>query len=284
MSETYHANSATFELPKRLKDKTVHMFTLTDDGPNEFSMVISHADVNPDEELEDFGNRLLAEFGRALPRFQLRGMSEREIDGRPAMELAYSWRNDGHFMHQRQIIVFVQGPKEGTVQAMMIGGTCLNAFTDEWNAALDEFLGTVKLRNPVAARRAPPPAVLKVVNPSGLPIVFAYSERRRMLHVYPNASEACRRTDSREVARDAWAFFDGDGEPLAYHFENGALPATQWDKPGTYTLAPGPADGPRLRDQLHHVALMYTSGDDHRFADVDDLRRHLARVVSAPGT
>ena len=54
----YHANHATFELPAQLKDKTMHMFTLRDDGPSEFNVVVSHADVKPEERLDQFGERL----------------------------------------------------------------------------------------------------------------------------------------------------------------------------------------------------------------------------------
>ncbi|WP_431476733.1 DcrB-related protein [Massilia eburnea] len=64
----YHTNSATFELPAQLKDKSMHMFVMRDDGPSEFSVVITHADVPAEESLADFGDRLHKELGRALPR------------------------------------------------------------------------------------------------------------------------------------------------------------------------------------------------------------------------
>ncbi|MFP5394252.1 MAG: DcrB-related protein, partial [Gammaproteobacteria bacterium] len=156
MSDTqlYHANHATFELPAQLKDKTMHMFTLKDDGPSEFSVVVSHADTQPEEQLEEFGDRLVKELTRALPKFQLRAMKERSIDGSPAVELAYSWRNEGHFMHQRQAMTLVQGPRPGSTQALMIAATCLEAFSDEWNAAFDGILDSMKLRRPLSAAPA----------------------------------------------------------------------------------------------------------------------------------
>jgi hypothetical protein len=272
----YHANSATFELPGRLKDKTMHMFTLSDDGPSDFSMVISHADTQPGEQLQDFGTRLMTELGRALPRFQLRTMTERTLDGTPAIELEYSWRNDGNFMHQRQVVGLVEGAAEGSVQAILIAATCLKPFTDEWNAAFDDVLGSVKLRRPLAA---PPPAPVEtpaVVNPSGLPIVFAFSDRRRMLQVYANAEEACRRADAREVEQRAWDFFDADGEPLAASF---AIAGTPWGQPGTFALAPSThAGAARLRDHLDHVAVLQSGEAAAQFATVADIRRHLART------
>lgn len=280
----HHANSATFELPERLKDKTMHMFTLSDDGPSEFSMVISHADTQPGEQLQDFGTRLTTELGRALPRFQLRTMGQRLLDGTPAIELAYSWRNDGNFMHQRQVIGLVQGAAEGSVQAILIAATCLKPFTDEWNATFDQVLDSVKLRRPLAGEPAVAPAgpendVPAVVNPSGLPFVFAFSERRRMLQVYASADEACRKADAREVDQQAWNFFDADGEPLAASL---AYNAAQWGAPGAVALTPSlDAGAPRLRELLHRVAVLHTSGAAAQFATVADIRRHLAAVIGA---
>lgn len=247
-------------------------------------MVISHADTQPGEQLEDFGSRLVSELGRALPRFQLRTMTERTLDGTPAIELAYSWRNDGNFMHQRQVIGLVEGAAEGSVQAMLIAATCLKPFTDEWNAAFDDILASVKLRRPLAGPpvAAPTPAeVPAIVNPSGLPFVFAYSERRRMLQVYASLEEACRKADAREVEQQAWDFFDADGEPLVARF---AVPnaSTLWGKPGAFTLAPcAEPHAPRLRDHLQHVAVMQTSEQAAQFNTVADVRRHLARALGA---
>jgi hypothetical protein len=244
-------------------------------------MVISHADTQPGEQLQDFGTRLMTELGRALPRFQLRAMAERTLDGSPAIELAYSWRNDGHFMHQRQVIALVEGPVEGSVQAILIAATCLQPFTDEWNATFDEVLGSVTLRRPLASVPAAPVETPVVVEPSGLPFVFAFSERRRMLQVYASADEACRRADPREVDQQAWFFFDADGEPLAPGF---AIPnaGTLWGAPGSFSLAPAPQPGaPRLDEHLHRVAVLSTSDAAAQFATVADIRRHLARVTGA---
>jgi len=277
----YHINSATFELPDRLKDKTVHMFTLSDDGPSEFSVVVSHADTQPGEQLQDFGTRLVAELGRALPRFQLRVVSERQLDGTPAIELAYSWRNDGHFMHQRQVIALVEGATPGSVQAILVAATCLAPFTDEWNAAFDQMLDSVALRRPLAGPPVSPPALVDavaIVQPSGMAIVFAFSERRRMLTIYASADEACRKADAREVAHQAWAFYDADGEPLKAHL----VDALVWGQKESFALAPSQQTGvPRLRDQLPHVGVLNSSAAAPRLNTVADIRRHLARVIGA---
>lgn len=265
----YHTNAASFKLPAKLKDKSMHMFTLKDDGPSDFSMVMSHADTEPGEQVDDFANRLLQELGKALPKFQLKGMNQRTLDNSPAVELTYSWRNDGIFMHQRQVIALMGGPVEGSTQALLVAATCPKGFSDEWNATFDEVLGSVKLRRPLAGARG------QQVIPAALQCVFALSERRRTLHVFADRDEACRKIDAREVEQDAWAFFDGDGQRLTPSF---VVPnsGTLFRKPGSYVLADAPPDsGPALVDSLQHAAVLQSAVPDLPFASVAEVHEHL---------
>ncbi|QYF95825.1 DcrB-related protein [Massilia sp. PAMC28688] len=285
MPQLYHANYATFELPERLLDKSVHMFTLNDHGPSDFNIVISQAETQAGEQLEEFGSRLVAELGRSLPRFELRSMTNRLLGGSPAVELVYSWRKDGNFMHQRQVITLTHGAGEDSVQAILIAATCLKPFTDEWNCMFDQMLASFTLRRPLAGAVPMPiaaPAPVEhppITNPSGLPLVFTYSERRRMLVVHPDQEHACRKTDAREVEQDAWEFYDADGEPLTASFAISNA-STLWGKPSEYQLAPsGQPHAPRLRDRLDHVAVLHTTDAAPKLATVADIRQHLARAI-----
>ncbi|WP_426170635.1 DcrB-related protein [Pseudoduganella sp. R-34] len=271
----YHTNSATFELPAPLKDKSMHMFVVRDDGPSEFSVVITQADVQREESLADFGDRLQKELGRALPRFQLRGLKECQVGGSPAIELAYSWRKDGNFMHQRQAIVLVEGPAPGTRQAMMVAATCLNAFSDEWNAAFDGLLASMTLRNPLSVAAAAPKRKVVVATQ---PYTFALSARRRSLHVFANQGEACRRTDPREVELETWAFFDAAGNRLQPHFTapNSYDPGLR--NTGMYQLAAhSDPDAATLLDNLHLAAIYDPPMDIPGLPHLDAVRSFLER-------
>lgn len=255
----YHTNNATFELPAQLKDKSMHMFAIKDDGPSEFSVVMSQADIDPEESLADFGDRLLKELGRALPRFHLSGMKDIEVGGSPAMELAYSWRKDGNFMHQRQAVVLVEGAAPGSRQAMMITATCLAAFSDEWNAAFEGLLSSITLRKPLSVKAAAPKR--KAVTATQ-PYIFALSPRRRSLHVYATQAEACRKTDPREVELDTWHFFDAAGNRLQAHFTapNSYDPGLR--NTGMYQLAAHPdPEATTLLDNLHLAAIFDPPSD-----------------------
>ena len=273
-STQYRTNLATFALPAQFKDKTMHMFTLSDSGPSDFSVVISHADAGPDDTLASFSARLLRELESALPQFALARSKERQLDGAAAIELQYSWRSEGSALHQRQLITLVPGAQPNTHQAMMIGATCLRAFTAEWNAAFDGILDSMRLRHHAEAA---PAASTTAAAAAGT--VFALSERRRTLHTFIDHDEACRKTDAREVEQDAWAFFDAAGAPLQPDF---VVPnsGTLWRKPGTYVLAAQSHDGAAtLRDRLHQAAVFVAGSPEVPYASIAEVKAHLDQIA-----
>jgi hypothetical protein len=238
------------------------MFTLNGDGPSDFSLVISYADIQRGEKLKDFSGRLVAELRRALPEFQLRSMTERVLDGSEAVELAYSWRNDGHLMHQRQAIAFVGGTLPDSARAMLVAATCLKPFNEEWHGTFDNILASMKLRksaNGDGAHELASSDAAPAVAAEGY--VFVLSERRRMLRAFVNSDEACRHTDPREVEQDAWTFFDESGARLYPKF---IVPntGTLWRKAGSYVLESRtelPSVG--LRDCLHLAAIFQVGAE-----------------------
>lgn len=264
----YRTNHATFELPPELKDKTMHVFTLNPDGPSDFNVVISHAEAQPDDTLEQFGERLVKELEKALPLFHWAESERRVVDGGPALELAYSWFSEGKYLHQRQVIILMPGNEPDTVQAMLIGATCLRAFSKQWNAAFDALLDSIKLRRPPGGPDAQADA---------LPTVFALSERRRTLYAFADQDEACRKIDAREVEKDAWAFFDAAGTPLHARF---VVPnsGTLWRSGGAYVLEARPAQAAiPLSECIAQAALFVPGGPDVPFATIADVQAHLAQ-------
>jgi len=273
----HRTNHVSFELPTRLKDKTVHMFSLTDSGPSDFNVVISHAEAGPEETLADFKDRLLQELEKSLPKFLHAGTRERLLDGSPAIELAYSWRSEGKFLHQRQLITLVPGATPGTRTALMIGATCLRAFNDEWKAAFEGILGSMKLRHQGEQDSASASDALAPAAPA----VFAVSERRRTLHAFLDHEEACRKIDAREVEQDAWTFFDAAGDRL---YPNFVVPnsGTVWRKAGTYVLEARPQlAGASLRDSLNGLTVFVQGSPAVPFNSIAAVQAHLDKLAGA---
>ncbi|NHZ35824.1 DcrB-related protein [Massilia rubra] len=272
----YHADHAIFELPAQLKDKTMHVFTLGDEGPSEFSVVMSHADAQGDDSLVNFANRLVGELGKALPGFRLMSTLELSLDNTPAIELDYRWRSEGIMMHQRQVMAMIPGAESGAVQALLIAATCRSAFTDAWNDAFDEMLDSVRLRHNNASGAG---AALKAAAPLAS-TVFALSERRRTLHAFADHDEACRKIDAREVEQDAWRFFDAAGTPLHPDF---VVPnsGTLWRKAGSYVLERRPERAaPSLRTQLYQASMFVAGSPLVRLSSIAEVQAMLAQSAS----
>jgi hypothetical protein len=64
--ERFQTNELSFVRPESFKDKTFHIFTLTDLGPSPFSLVISRSVVAADTDLETVAQQLLAELEKTL--------------------------------------------------------------------------------------------------------------------------------------------------------------------------------------------------------------------------
>jgi hypothetical protein len=210
-----------------------------------------------------------------LPRFQLKAMTERTVDGAPALELAYSWRNEAGFMHQRQVITLVQGSTPGTIEAMLIAATCLREFSDEWSAAFDAIVASIKLRRPLAqaphtAAAAPAPA---------LATIFALSEPRKTLHVFADKYEAGSKLSASDVNENHWEFYDADGTRLRAHVTraNGGLSLLR--PAGTLTLErAAEPQGPALGERLHLAQYIQASSASVPFYSLTEVRAHLDRA------
>lgn len=141
----YHTNELIFDLPEILKDKTHHIFTVSEEGPSPFNLVISKLDVGLEDTLESYGARLAAEVAKALPNFQLIGSGLIMVAGQPSWGLEYRWQNQGQWLHQRQASLF-QYPEPGRKQAIQVTATVAGEFTDEWKQMLSLILGSIRLR------------------------------------------------------------------------------------------------------------------------------------------
>jgi hypothetical protein len=213
-TRTHELNELSFELPVALNDKTVHVFALTDDGPNEFNLVISRAKVGIDDTLEEFADRLTAELKRALPKFQLKRRQEARIDNSPAIELFYSWSNQGVQMQQRQTVTLVQSAIAEEPEALMVAATCAEVFNDHWHATYDGMLATMKLRRPWPPTTLPTHSSDGNADVGALPRFGFALSRDGTLHVTAVVGELSALAGSEPSVVRLWKFYRHDGQAL----------------------------------------------------------------------
>ena len=145
----YNLDEASFDLHPSLKDRTVNQFIINDNGPSDFSFVISRAEDFAETTVDAFARWLAEELRKALPKFALLNKRALVVDGSAAMELYYTWRNGDSEMHQRQVAVFVQSGSPERSKALLLTGTSHGAFKDEWNQAFETMLGSMRLHAPL---------------------------------------------------------------------------------------------------------------------------------------
>lgn len=203
----YQMNDASIELPARFKDKTLHLFTVDDAGKSPFTFVVSRAQTEPGDTVDTFVTRLVGEMRKTFLRFQLKQLSNREIDGETAREIEYQWVSDGTLLHQRQTVVFQPLDGTGARQAISLIGTCQKGFTPEWAQEYDGLVGSVKLKR---AERAFTPTALE---PSAPGIVFVLHEKTKTLYSVASMAELFRH-DIKEMFEGV-TFYDAKGAALA---------------------------------------------------------------------
>ncbi len=217
-SRPYELDEASLALPCELKDKTNHLFTISDQGPSPFNLVVSRHEVPTEESLFEVADRISAELKKALPKFQLKRREECALDGQPAIELFYAWVQKGTVLQQRQTITLVkawhQADEDPRPQALMISATCANGFTPQWNAMYEQVLASVQIRRPWVISEEPPQSSieedLSPVSPGAPGYVFAL--RQSVLRVFAGPEQATAEISVQEAG--TWKFYDTHGQPM----------------------------------------------------------------------
>ncbi|AKT32864.1 DcrB-related protein [Pseudomonas syringae pv. actinidiae] len=146
--ERFQTNELSFIRPEGFKDKTFHVFTLTDLGPSPFSVVIGRSVVEPDADLESMAQQLLTELGKTLSHLDwLEPLFPTQVAGIDARQVEFRWRQQGQPVHQLQLI-FLHRDEQGQTLLMQITGTSNNvsAMTPEERAAFFSIVETLELR------------------------------------------------------------------------------------------------------------------------------------------
>lgn len=146
MASRYQFNEGHFQLPAGLRDRTVHMFAVDDEGPSEFTLVVTRASQVEEHSVDAFAQRLSKELRRGLSRFEMKSDLPRVVGGSAARDLAYTFRSEDQVLHQRQVVLLTQGV-EGERNALQVIATSPKALTPEWAERFEALLDSMVLRD-----------------------------------------------------------------------------------------------------------------------------------------
>ena len=150
--ERFHTNELSFVRSPGFKDKTFHVFTLTDIGPSPFSLVVGRSQVEHNADLETVAQQLLGELKKSLTHLEwIEPVTPTEVAGVDARRVEFRWRQQGKPVHQLQLI-FLHHDEHLQPLLIQITGTSNNpkGMTFEERAQFDALVQTLELRHPPA--------------------------------------------------------------------------------------------------------------------------------------
>ncbi len=148
--ERFHTNELSFARPIHLKDKTLHVFTETDNGPSPFSVVIGRSVIEPEADLETMAQRLLEDLHKTLAHLEWdEPLAPLQVAGIEARRMAFNWRQQGVPVYQVQILLLHHDEHLQPV-LVQITGTSNNTrgMSLEERASFDTLVESVELRTP----------------------------------------------------------------------------------------------------------------------------------------
>lgn len=148
--ERFLTNELSFVRPTHLKDKTFHVFTMTDMGPSPFSFVVGRSPIEVDADLETLAQKLLGELKKSLSHLEwIEPATPVQVAGLDARRVEFRWRQQGQPVHQLQLI-FIHHDEHQQGLLMQITGTSNNpkGMTIEERQTFDSLIETLELRYP----------------------------------------------------------------------------------------------------------------------------------------
>lgn len=150
--ERFQTNELSFVRPPGFKDKTFHVFTLTDIGPSPLSVVIGRTPVAPYQGLEDMAQQLLNDLKKGLSHLEwIEPLCPAQVAGTDARRVEFKWRQQGQPVHQLQLL-FIHQDEHQQPLLIQVTGTSNepSGMTSQERAAFYSVVETIELRHPLA--------------------------------------------------------------------------------------------------------------------------------------
>ncbi len=148
---SYQIQEASFDLPAKLKDKTLNIFALPGAGPGDFSIVISRDSLAAGMTLLRYTERQIIEMESKFSQFDLLNRRDVTFDSLPAVELDYKWVSHGAKVHVRQVVTLVN-PEDNTSTYVLIVTATAKAKLGPWEQTLNDFFSSFKFRRLAGGR------------------------------------------------------------------------------------------------------------------------------------
>lgn len=142
----YQTNECVFPVDDAFQDRTINVLSLKEDGPSEFSLVVSRDALEVGDTLEGYVARQMQVLGSRTMDLKVHGQQKINVDKQQAIQTDFSWKIPEGVMFQRQVAVLV--PRKGLAaqQIMIFTGTARDKLPDRWAASLEETLSNLHFK------------------------------------------------------------------------------------------------------------------------------------------
>ena len=146
----FHTNELSFKRPAALKDKTVQMLAVEDEGPSPFTITIARNTIADDETLNSIAPMLAQHLEQFMQNPTLtEAWNACEIGGVDARQMGYRWRQHDIMLHQRHyLLITANEHRQRVLVHFTATSNALLGFSDADRQLLDELLASVQLRHP----------------------------------------------------------------------------------------------------------------------------------------
>jgi len=203
----YTLQEATLILPDVFKDRTMNLFTLTDNGASEFTFVVSRASAKNDEKVNEVAARIVRELQVTVPDFRLESSQEISVDGYPAVEMFYQFKNDNAVIFQKQTVILFNDQPSGQRVVCYIG-TCPGEFSDYYHLQYQEVMKNIKFHTAAQIITS------KMINADCIETFFALDCNSKVLGVFDGIQALYRHLPLQRAKEGHFLIFDRQGNQL----------------------------------------------------------------------
>ncbi|QOV70671.1 DcrB-related protein [Citrobacter sp. BDA59-3] len=234
----YILQEATLALPDVFKDRTMNLFTLNDTGASEFTFVVSRAGAKNGETVQAVAARIARELEVTVPEFRMESTQQKLIDGEPAVELFYQFKNGNVLIFQRQTVILLDEPSSGKKVVCYIG-TCPGEFTELYQKQYQDIIASIRFHH--NQHEVTLGEMIRADNPD---LFFALDTETCNLDVFSGVQALYRSLPLQRAREGLYLLYAQDGSPLRI----APVPDTQPIRYALWSVATVP--GHHLEQQL----------------------------------
>lgn len=203
----YTLQEASLELPDIFKDRTMNLFTLSENNASEFTFVVSRASANYDDTVQKVAARIISEMKTTVEAFENVTSQVIVVDGLPAVELFYHFENGGVRICQKQTVLLLHEEAGGKKIVCYIG-TCPGQFSEYYQKLYQSVINSIKFNASGNEIKSVP------VPPDSSDIYFSLDNDSKILSVHETVDALYRHVDLKRALNGNYLFYDNAGNSL----------------------------------------------------------------------